>query len=115
MIDQIAFFQRRDRMNEGSQHVVTAKFRQRSDASAQTPTNIHYRIDDVASGASVLDWTSVSADDEITITVTATQNALRDQCQPYEVRELVVAADYGLSTQYVDRVRFTLENLQGVR
>ncbi len=114
MIDQIVFSQRKDHIREGSQHVVGVKFRQRSDASAQTPTNIRYRIDDLTCGV-VLDWTSVSADDEITITVTASQNALRSQGHEYEVRELTVAADYGLSTQFVDSITYRLENVLGVR
>lgn len=115
MIDQIAFSQRKDHIREGSQHVVTVKFRQRSDATAQTPTNIRYRIDDLTCGDTVLDWTAVSADDEVSITVTPTQNALRSQSSEYEVRALTVAADYGLSTQFVDSVTYRLENLLGVR
>ncbi len=114
MIDQIVFFQRKDHVRERSQHVVTAKFKDRSTAALTVPTNIRYRIDDLTSGVAVLDWTSVSADDEITLTVTAVQNALRCQGAREELRQLTVAADYGLATQYVDSVTFTVENLVGV-
>jgi hypothetical protein len=114
MIDQIVFFQRKDHIREGSQHVITAKFKDRSTAALVVPTNIRYRIDDLTSGVTILDWTSVSADDEITLTITATQNALQDQCKREEVREVVLAADYGLSTAYLDSIRFTVENLHGV-
>jgi hypothetical protein len=114
MIDQIVFFQRKDHVKESSQHVVGVKFKQRSDASLQTPTNIYYKLTDLWSGATVLDWTSVSADDEIDITITATQNALRDQCRDYEVRELAVAANYGLADQFVDTVTYRLENTAAV-
>ena len=114
MTDQIVFFQRKDRVKESSQHVLSVTFRDRATAANVTPTNIRYRIDDLNSGQAVLDWTSVSADDEITITITPTQNALRDQSRVCEVREVVVAADYGLATQYIDSVQYTLENLRGV-
>lgn len=113
MTDQIVFFQRKDHIREGSQHTVAVSFKDRSTAALVVPTNIRYRIDDLTTGAAVLDWTAVSADDEITITITATQNALQWQGRD-SVRELTVAADYGLSTQFIDSVRFTLENLQGV-
>lgn len=114
MIDQIVFFQRKDRVKEASQHVITAKFKDRSTAALVVPTSIRYRIDDLNTGVAVLDWTSVSAASAITLTITSTQNALRDQCAAREVRELTVAADYGLATQFVDAVRFTLENVRGV-
>lgn len=113
MIDQIVFFQRKDHVKESSQHTIDVKFRQRSDASLQVPTNISYKITD-SYGCTVLDWTTVSADDEITLTITASQNALRDQCKPYEVREVAVAADYGLATMFVDTCCYTLENTQAV-
>lgn len=114
MIDQIVFFQRKDHIRESSQHTLDVKFKQRSDASLQVPTNIRYRIDDLTTGVAVLDWTSVSADDEITLTITPTQNAMQDQCNRKEVREVVVAADYGLSTQYLGSVTYEVENLRGV-
>jgi hypothetical protein len=111
--DQIVFFQRKDHIREASQHIVNVTFRDRATAANVTPTNIRYRIDDLTTGVVVLDWTAVSADDEIAITITPTQNAL--QCQGRDsLRELTVAADYALATQFVDSVRFTLENLQGV-
>jgi hypothetical protein len=114
MIDQITFFQRKDHIRESSQHTIDVKFKQRSDASLQVPTNIAYRIDCLTTGATIADWTSVSADDEITVTVTPTQNALQDQCNKVERRQLTVAADRSLSTQFMDSVVFELENLYGV-
>ncbi len=114
MIDQIVFFQRKDHIRESSQHTIDVKFKQRSDASLQVPTNIAYRIDDLTSGVAVLDWTSVSADDEITLTITPTQNAMQDQCNATEMRQVVVAANRGLATQHIDSVSYEIENLRGV-
>lgn len=112
--DHIVFFQRKDHVKQGSQHVVGVTFRDRETALNVTPTNIYYRIDDLSTGAQVLDWTSVSADDEIEITVTPTQNAMQDECHDREVRQVVVAADYGLSTQFMDSTEFIVENVWNV-
>lgn len=114
MTDQIAFFQRKDHVRENSQHVVTATFRDRATAANVTPTNVRYRIDDLTCGAVILDWTSVSTDDVVSITVTPAQNALRSQSNREEVRQITVAADYGLSTQYMDAVTYELQNTLGV-
>jgi hypothetical protein len=114
MIDQITFFQRKDHIREASQHVINVKFKQRSDATLVVPTNISYRIDCLTTGAVILDWTSVSADDEVSITITPTQNALQSQCNAYEKRQVTVAADRSLSTQFLDSTEFTLENVRGV-
>lgn len=114
MTDQIVFFQRKDHIREGSQHVVTVTFRDRATAANVTPTNVYYRIDCLTTGAEILDWTTVSTDDELSITVTPTENALQDQCNGKELRELTVAADYALSTQFIDAITYELENLRGV-
>ena len=115
MIDQIVFYQAKDHIREKSQHVITAKFKDRSTAALVVPTNIRYRIDCLTTGITVLEWASVSADDEITLTITASQNAIQDQGKAYETKELTVAADYGLATQYTESVTYQVENLRGVR
>jgi hypothetical protein len=114
MTDQIVFFQRKDHVRESSQHTINVSFRNRATAALTIPTNIRYKITDLGTGYVVLDWTSVSADDEITLTITPTQNALQCQGQPYEVREVAVAADYGLSTQFIDSITYRVENLAAV-
>lgn len=114
MVDQVVFFQRKDHVREQSQHTIEVTFRDRATIANVTPTNIRYRIDDLASGAVILDWTAVSADDEITLTITPTQNALQSQCSREEVRQVSVAADYGLSTQFIDSITYEVENVAGV-
>jgi hypothetical protein len=114
MTDQVVFFQRKDHIREKSKHVIGVKFKTRSTAALTTPTNVYYRIDCLTTGNEILTWTSVSTDDELDITITPTQNALQDQGNDYETRELTVAANYGLSTQFVESVTFQVENLRGV-
>lgn len=112
--DQIVFFQRKDHVREKSQYIVTATFRDRATAAVVTPTNVKYRIDDVLSGVAVLDWTTATAASTVTLTITPTQNALQDQCNISELRQLSVAADYGLTTQFIEAVTFSVENVRGV-
>lgn len=112
--DQIAFFQRKDHIREASKHVITASFRDRATAAAVTPTNVKYRIDNLTTGEVVLDWTSVTAASDVSITITPTQNALSSQCNTTELRQVSVAADKDLATQFIDAVSFELENLRGV-
>jgi hypothetical protein len=114
MIDQIAIQIAKDHVRERSQLVATAYFRQRSDASAQTPTNVRYRLDDLTSGCQILDWTSATPGTSATITITPDQNAMHSQCNTRERRQLSVAADYGLSTQYVESIEYDVENVQGI-
>lgn len=112
MTDQIVFFQRKDHVKEGSAHTISVSFRDRATAALTTPTSIKYKVTDLGSGDVVVDWTTVSADDEITLTLTPANNALRSQCEPYEVREVAVKADDGLSTQFIDTVSYRVENTQ---
>lgn len=112
--DQIAFFQRKDHIREKSRHVVTATFRDRATIANVTPTNVYYRLDNLTTCTTVLDWTNVSADDEVTITVTPTQNSLQCQGNREELMQLTVAADKDLATQYMDSVTWEVENIHGV-
>lgn len=114
MTDQIVFFQRKDRVTESSQHAINVTFRDRESVANDTPTNVYYKVTDLGTGDVVVDWTSVSADDEITLTLTPAQNALRCKSEPYELREVAVAADYGLSTQFVGTVRYRIDNIEAI-
>lgn len=115
MADQIAFQQRKDHIRESSRHVVTAYFRDRATAAASTPTNVRYRLENLTTGEMIVDWTAASAASSVDITITPTQNALRDQCHREETMELSVAADYGLSTQYIESTTYTIENVRAVQ
>lgn len=107
----------RDRVNERSSLVVTIKTWDDSlpdEWTAQVPTNLYYRLDNLNTGAVVLDWTSITADDETSLTVTPDQNAITDTCRAFQTMQISVAADYGLSTQCINDFRYQIKNLQGV-
>lgn len=114
MTDQIVYTFRKDHISEGSRLPVTARFRDRATAADVTPTNVYYRINCLTTGVVILDWTSVTPGTEVIIAITPTQNTLQNQCNVRERKQLIVAADYGLSTQYTEPVEYTVENLCGV-
>lgn len=114
MTDQIVFTLAKDSWKERSQIVVGARFRDRALADEVTPTNVKYRLDCLTTGQPIADWTSVTPGETVSITVTPTQNAIVNACNRYERKQLMVAADYGLSTQFVDSIDWEITNLQGL-
>jgi hypothetical protein len=112
MTDRITFGYTKDHVREKSQLAVTARFF--ASNTATTPTNVYYRIDCLTTCKEIAGWTSVSADDEVTITITSPQNAIQDQYNDTERKQLTVAADYGLSTQYLETFGYDVENVRGV-
>jgi hypothetical protein len=111
--DQIAISLPETRYNEGSAFTATVYFRTRSTAAATTPTSIKYRIDCLTSGTELADWTTVSAASSVSISITATHNAIQNDGNGHEIKQLTVASDYGLSTQHVEAVSWRVENLYG--
>lgn len=115
MADQIGFSLPKNVIQEQSQLVVGASFRTRATAAASTPTTVHYRLDCLSTGNQVADLTEVSPSaSSVSITITPTQNAIQDECNSYERKQLTVVADYGLATQYVDRITYDVNNLSGL-
>jgi hypothetical protein len=113
MADQIALRAPRNRWKEGSAFTVAANFRTRSSASASTPTNVYYRVDCVTTGTELTDWTSISAASSASISITATHNAIQDDANDMETKQLTVVVDKDLSTQHREVYRWIVENLYG--
>lgn len=113
MADQIALLIPETRWNEGSSFTATANFRTRSNGTASTPTTIHYRLDCLTTGTELADWTSVLAASSVAITVTGAHNAIQNDGDEYEVKQLTVILDQGLDTQQTAVVQWRVENLYG--
>lgn len=113
MTTRIAFSLDRRTVNEDTSTVIGVKFRQ--DEAATIPTSIMYRIDDLNTGAILHDWSSISPASEVSITVTPAQNAIQNDFHGYETRQLLIAADYALDSQYVDAITWNVRNLSGVQ
>jgi hypothetical protein len=106
----------RNRVNESSALTITAKVWDDSDPdtwTAQVPTTLHYRLDCLTTGAQILDWTSITADDVSSIAITATQNSIQSDCNELETKQLTVKANSGLSTQTQNTFRWSVVNLSG--
>lgn len=111
MTDTVAIQIPRPRVKEGSAFTATAYFRDAGAAS--TPTNVQYRIDNLTTGENIADWTTVAAAANVSISVTATHNAIRSQCNRAERLQLTVDADHGLATQVRESVVYEVENVHG--
>lgn len=113
MADQVEVALPKTRVLEAGQFIATARLRTRSSAAASTPTNVYYKIFNISTGETIKDWTSVSPAAEVSITVTPTQNTIRDKSHVLESMELLVAADYGQSTQVIGRAPYQIVDIRG--
>lgn len=98
------------KVNERSSMVVVARFRDRATNADVMPTNIYYRLDDGECGE-ITGWTSftpVAA--TATLTLTGTQNLIRNCTRALESKYLSFAADYGLATEYRETFRYEVRN-----
>lgn len=113
MADQVEISLPKTQFNERSAFTATARFRTRSTAAASTPTTVHYKISNLTTATNVLDWTSVSAASEVSISVTGAQNKIRNNEDQMERMELLVVADKGLSTEVVAQATYRIRNVYG--
>ena len=75
---------------------------------AQAPTAFRYRVDDLASGDEIRDWTTVSPSASMTITLDATDNAIQYDRNGKETRVVTMEATHAgglLTDDYIFRVR----------
>lgn len=114
MTDQIRFTLRRDRYKERSKVVIVARFRDIATDDEVTPTNVYYRLDCLETGNEILDWTSTTTGETASITITPAQNKIQYNGNRRERKQLTVAADYGLATQFAECVEYEIENVLGI-
>ena len=99
-------------VKEGSGFTATAYFRNGS--TGEAPTTAKYRVDCLTTGKNLTGWTSLSVAESINISITATENAIQDQNNRTERKQLTVAADPDTSTQTRDSVLWEVENIRGL-
>lgn len=112
--DQIAIQIPKTMWNEKSAFIATAYFRLRSTQAAVTPTTVKYRIDCLTTGKELADWTTVSAASNVSVAVTQTHNAIQDDSNRTEHKQLTIEADSDLSTQHRERKVWQVVNLYGM-
>ncbi len=105
-----------NRVTEGSSFTLSANvYNDASDTWAlSVPTSLRYRIDDPDCRRTILDWTTLTPDDENSIVITGAQNAIQDQCQYEERRQLTLQANAGLSTQFGEQFTWSVVNVAGL-
>ena len=104
-----------NRVKESSAFTISAKvYTDDTDVwTLSVPTSLRYRIDDPYRDAQILNWTSLTADDEFSIVVTSSQNAIVDNCRAEERRQLTLQVNAGLSTQVSETYDWWVQNLAG--
>jgi hypothetical protein len=60
-----------------------------------------------------VDWTTVSPASSFTLAITGAYNAILNDSNELEVKQLTVMADEGLATQFREIVRWRVDNLYG--
>ncbi|HLA60917.1 MAG TPA: hypothetical protein VK626_01605 [Nitrospiraceae bacterium] len=112
--DSITFTTNSQKIVEGSTVVITARFRNQASSADVTPTNVNYRLDEPVSRCVIQDWTSLTPGTSVPITLTTDNNRVRNCLAPVERRQLIVASDKGLTTEYRDVYLYDIKNLPGV-
>lgn len=97
------------KISERSSMVVTARFRDRATNADVTPTNVYYSLFD-GDGCQITGWTSLTTGTTVSLTLTPTQNLIRNCTRASEAKYLSFAADYGLATEYRETFRYSVTN-----
>lgn len=115
MADQIEIHIPDTIVPEETTFTATCYFRTRSTSAASIPTTIHYRVDCLTTRTQITDWTLVSTPAAArTVVVTTTENQIIDDGHNWEVKQLTVKADDGLSTQVIKPIQWKVRNLVGI-
>lgn len=102
---------RMKRVNEGSSALLTVGFFDADDTPA-VPQSVEYRIDCVETGEQIRDWVSLSPAPEISISLTAEDNASMQTGRSVEQHEVTVRAGYGSAQYLTDRYKYEVANLR---
>ena len=113
MADQIAIYLPKSTIDEGSLFTVTARFRDRATATASTPTSVDYAVYNLSEKQTIVDWTSVSANAEVSVNLGPEVNRIRDNRSKTERQEIIIRADVGLSTEVVQKAQYLIRNVGG--
>lgn len=99
------------KQQEGSSFTATAYFRN-ADA-AEAPTTAKFRLDCLTTGKVLQDWTTLTPAASISISITATHNAIQNQSNRFEKKQLTVSSNHGTATQHRETAQWMVENIRG--
>lgn len=107
-VDVMYFSTPTRKINERSEMLVTARFRERATNLDVTPSNCRYRLD--SDGHVITDWTTLAPGPTATIQLTSSQTAILNDLRVLQPMTLSVATDYNLVSQYIDSLSFHVRN-----
>jgi len=96
---------------EGSAFTATAYFRDNDTALA--PTTASYRVDCLTTGKVLTDWTTLTPAASIAISITPTENAIQDDSNRTEKKQITVSADPDTTTQVRGTVTYKVQDIRG--
>jgi hypothetical protein len=99
-----------EKVNENSTSYITVNPKDK-DGVAATPATLAYWIDCKTTGTSMKAETALTPGTSVEITIDADENAINDQANPVEVREVTVKAGYGSSDQVIEVFPYEVINL----
>ena len=84
------------------------------DGVAATPSTLVYQIDCITTSVNIKAETALTPGDSVEITIPPSENAIVDQANPYETREVTVTAGYGVDDQVIEVLQYRLMNLSAI-
>lgn len=121
MADQVEIQIPKPKVSENDAFTATAYFRTRSTKVADTPTTVEYRVDNITTRTTQMEWTTVTPGTSVSISILPAHNAIQQASHTWglgttreEKVQLIVVADRGLSTQAVGHVTWKVRNLFGI-
>jgi hypothetical protein len=100
-------------VNEGTTGYLDATFLTRN-GNAEAPSTLVYRIDDVASGATVRGETPIAAGATVTIPLTPSDNAILNPAAVTEKRRVTVKGSYNVDDAVNAQFDYLVRNLSKV-
>lgn len=100
-------------VNDTSTATFTARPTDTNGASF-VPTNARYRLDDKASGNSLIAWTDLTPSAAMPIIIPASAHAMVDTNLATEVKVLTVETDYSTVSAHNEELEYEVKNLQFV-
>jgi len=98
------------RVNELSRAVITVRPIDRNGA-VFIPGTARYRLDDFKSREAIVAWTSLTPSVEMTITIPAASNTIKNSSNAREKKVLTVETDEDTTSAHVEEYSYWVKNL----
>lgn len=100
-------------LSEGDSLPLTLSFAD-VDWVGGAPTTVSYRLDCATTGRTVTDWTALTPGTSVSLTVSATENAILDDGNRRERKVLAIKAIDSSGNQHIETYKYWVRNLQGI-